>query len=139
MLAFSLDVACADQTVPPNATNRAILGPTGELLPPILSTQLLGEEDYFEWCLQWNKTQYAQASARAVPPRVISGWLTNRTSYTQSGTAGGLFGRARRGSRDSTSQSRGQEWRVGGYGGGPVTIYNPFVPPKLDASREPGI
>lgn len=27
----------------------------------------------------------------------------------------------------SRTQSRPQEWTIGGYGGGPVTIYNPYA------------
>ena len=116
--------------------NHGILDPTGDLLPPLLATRSLSDDDYFEWCLRWNKRQYELASERAVSPRRISGWLTNRSGYARSERAGRFFGSTRTAtSYQSTTQSRRQVWYVGGYGGGPVEIYNPFVPP-IESRRE---
>lgn len=112
--------------------NKAILGPTGELLPPALATQQLRGNDYFEWSLRWNKQQHRVASNRAVSATTIRGQLTRQSSFVQQGFAnsGGLFRRGRGRnvtSSRSTTDTREQLWRVGGHGGGPVSIYNPFI------------
>ena len=111
-------------------TNHALLAPTQELLPPYLATQALHGSDYFEWCLRWNKLQEYLAEERAIPPRILRGWTTSRQGYTE-GTGGGYGFSSRltrfRQSYNSTSDSREQQWQLGGYGGGPVMIYNPFV------------
>ena len=117
-----------DRDVP---SNQRILGPTGELLPPYLATRSLGPTDYFEWCLRWNARQYELAKERAVPPRVISGRQTDRRGYSRGWAERRRFATSRFGrSFGSTTLSREQNWYIGGYGGGPVTIYNPFVPPS---------
>ena len=118
-----------DQTEIKLITNRNIVGPTGELLPPELATRTLGEQDYFEWCLRWNRLQHALATERAIPPQIISGRLTQRDGYSRSSWNGRFFGNARSAtSYRSTTRSREEVWHLGGYGGGPVTLYNPFVP-----------
>ena len=120
-------VSLADgQTV----TNGAILGPTDELLLPYVATQALYGSDYYEWCLRWNRLEEYLAEKRARPPRTLRGWATTLQGYSE-GTSGGYGFVARptryRNSYTSTSDSREQQWQLGGYGGGPVTIYNPFV------------
>ena len=50
-------------------------------------------------------------------PRELSGWVTKQRGFAQ------------RGYFESTTQTYEQVWLSGGYGGGPVTLYNPFVPP----------
>lgn len=109
-------------------TNNTILGPTQELLPPLVATRTLQREDYFEWCLRWNKLQYFLAEQRAIPPRTIHGSVTSREGYSQE-IRGASFWRPARVHNlyNSTSQTREEVWQIDGYGGGPVTVYNPFV------------
>ncbi len=110
-------------------TNETILGPNRELLEPYIATRRLQGDDYAEWCLRWNKLQYYLAERRSIPPQTIRGWETNSLSFSQ-GYAGSYgFGRPARVTRlsNSSSHTREQVWRLGGYGGGPVNIYNPFV------------
>lgn len=118
-------VALADgQTV----ANPRILGPTQELLQPVLAGETLYGEDYFEWCMRWNKLEEHLAEQRAIAPRSIRGSVSSGSSFSVGAVGRSLFG-CTSGSRRTTfsSQSREQVWRIGGYGGGPVTIYNPFV------------
>jgi hypothetical protein len=110
--------------------NSRILDPTGELLAPYLAAQLLDGKDYVEWCLRWNRNQYTLASQRAVPPRKISGWVTERWGSSWYGTVGGFHRHSGRQFQKSTTTGREQVWYVGGHGGGPVTIFNPFVAPQ---------
>ncbi len=116
------------QTWPkPNLTmSVAILGPTSELLPPYIATRNLRGDDYLEWCLRWNRSQQAAAAQRAVPAKVIRGRTTTRRSVSSRGVRG-WYWRSYGGSRDSTSRTREDVWELGGYGGGPLEIYNPFV------------
>ena len=108
--------------------NKLILGPTQELLAPFVATRNLHGKDYFEWCLRWNKLQYFLASKRAVPPQTIRGIVTTRHGYSEGGTPNSYWRPPGFGHRShSTSRTREEVWQIGGYGGGPVTIYNPFV------------
>ncbi len=110
-------------------TNEALLGPTQELLEPFVAKQILQGDDYFEWCLRWNRLQTYLAKQRSFPPRTIRGWMTRQSSFSQ-GSVGG-FGFRGGGPvwrlYHATSQNHQQEWKIGGYGGGPVDIHNPFV------------
>ena len=114
-----------------SVTNTSVLGPDQDLLPPYIATQVLQGEDYFEWCLRWNKLQYYQAEQRSESPRTLNGSRGSFQRYTE----GFLPGRFSRGSRIrlseyATSDTRQQQWQLGGHAGGAVTLYNPFVSPN---------
>ena len=109
-------------------TNPTILSPAQDLLPPYIATQQLYGLDYFEWCLRWNKLQDFLAKERAIPPQTIRGSVTTEEGYWESSSGGNPFRSSRaHGSYRSTIRSRQEVWRIGGYGGGPLNLYNPFV------------
>ena len=103
----------------------------GELLRPNAAASLLDRAEYFEWCLQWNRRQEEIAKQRAIAPRRITGWETKRRGVWQSSRTGGFYrGSRNRGNYESTVRSRQLVWYEGGYGGGPITLYNPYAPPR---------
>ena len=122
-------------------TNKSILGPTGELLPPTLATKQLRGQDYFEWCLRWNKQQYVEASRRATPATSLRGQVTRQSSFVQGSNSSGFFrrgGNSFRTASNSVTDSRQQLWKIGGNGGGPVAIYNPFISESRQVKSENG-
>ncbi len=130
--AASLEQLPVIESIPPGSSTSAqtdLLGPTGELLPPYLATRTLSGKAYFEWCLRWNQQQHQLAEQRRIPPRRVSGRVTQRRGFSRSTSSGGYFYGVSRGDFQSESRDTEREWEIGGYGGGPITIYNPFVPP----------
>ena len=122
---FGATAALADGQ---KVTNPRILGLDGDLLAPELATQHLHGADYHEWCLRWNRLAVHRAEQAKIPPLTLRGGTSESSSFTI-GTLGTNVFRRTRGTRRtrSTSSFRPQVWRIGGYGGGPVTLYNPFV------------
>ena len=113
-------------------TNDNLLGPDEDLLPPYLATQVLAGQDYFEWCLRWNKLQDTLAERRSIPARTVRGYTSTHLSHSQRVSVGyGWWRRSGQGRHAIYSTSRHHEvtWRIGGYAGGPVTFFNPFVRP----------
>ena len=110
-------------------TSDSVLGPDQQLLQPYIATQTLQGDAYVEWCLRWNTAQYHLAARRSIPARTIRGSVSSQSSFSQGNTGGFGFRRPTRvtHSYHSTGQSREQVWRLDGYGGGPVNLYNPFV------------
>ena len=122
---YRLPVTLADgQTV----THTRVLGLDGDLLSPELATKNLQGADYHEWCLRWNRLALYRADQEKIPPLTVRGGVSEQTSFA-TGVLGTNVFRRTLGRRRTRSSSRWQEqvWRIGGYGGGPVTIYNPFV------------
>lgn len=108
-----------------------IVDARGELLLPSAAARLLDRAAYFEWCLQWNRQQVSLAKQRAIAPRKITGQETTRRGSWQGTRLGGFYrGSSTRGNYRSTTRSRELVWYEGGYGGGPITLYNPFVSPR---------
>ena len=99
-----------------------VIGGNNEPMDPYFAQQQLSGKAWTEWAIAWNKQQYSQARLKRRPPIIISGTIT-----TIDGTQRSRSRSITTDYRDTKIRVIERRWQIGGYGGGPVHIFNPFV------------
>jgi hypothetical protein len=100
-------------------------------LPPMFAQQYLRGDAYVAWALQHNKRAYEDAKARREPGSVaIVIDYQGETYGNQTVTFGVGYGSLSTGDSRTNVRQVTRSYETVGYGGGPVTIYNPYVSPE---------
>jgi hypothetical protein len=99
--------------------------------------------DWPTWATNWNQLQYKIAHERAHPDTILEGYVVEETETCSVVRSGGgrrvyysepfpYFPLSDRYTANVTTtktvKRTPQRWVIRGYGGGPVMIYNPYVP-----------
>lgn len=126
VLAISATASAQDNSVEAFFTGQTMQKMAEQpLLPPFLAQKYLRGDAYSAWCLLHNEAEYERVAANREPGRLIT------VSETRGEIYGGLTYSPLYGIINVGNQrDRIRTYVIGGYHGGPVTIYNPYFTPE---------
>ena len=110
------------------------------LLPPFFALKYLRGEAYSAWCLLHNKAERERVAENREPGRLITVFdmrgeiYGNQTYHPYYGnqtyqTYHPYYGTINVGDTRYNRTETTRTYEIGGYGGGPMTIYNPYFIP----------